>query len=136
MMKILIRLPNWLGDVVMSTAFVHGVKQLYPDAEVDVIIKKELASIATLIPGINKVHPFSKQEYSGLSGVYHFGKALRHLNYDIFFNLPHSLSSAIIAWACGANQRVGFKKEGGFFLLTHSYKKPFNVHRVNEYLSL
>ncbi|MDB5062419.1 MAG: rfaF [Mucilaginibacter sp.] len=135
-MKILIRLPNWLGDVVMSTAFVNAVKQLYPNAQVDAIIKKELASIAALIPGINKVHPFSKQEYSGLSGVYHFGKALRPLKYDIFFNLPHSLSSAIIAWACGAKQRVGFKKEGGFFLLTHSYKKPLNVHRVNEYISL
>ncbi|MDB5001077.1 MAG: rfaF [Mucilaginibacter sp.] len=135
-MKILIRLPNWLGDVVMSTAFVNAVKQLYPNAQVDAIIKKELASIAALIPGINKVHPFSKQEYSGLNGVYHFGKALRPLKYDIFFNLPHSLSSAIIAWACGAKQRVGFKKEGGFFLLTHSYKKPLNVHRVNEYISL
>jgi heptosyltransferase-2 len=135
-MKILIRLPNWLGDVVMSIAFVNGVKQLYPDAQVDVIIKKELADVATLIPGINKVHPFSKQEHSGLTGVYHFGKALRNLKYDIFFNLPHSLSSAIIAWACSAKQRVGFKKEGGFFLLTHSYKKPLNVHRVNEYISL
>jgi lipopolysaccharide heptosyltransferase II len=135
-LKILIRLPNWLGDVVMSTAFVNAVKQLYPDAQVDVIIKKELAGIAALIPGINKVHLFSKQEYSGLSGVYHFGKALRRLKYDIFFNLPHSLSSGIIAWASGAKQRVGFKKEGGFFLLTHSYNKPLNIHRVNEYIYL
>ena len=31
-MKILIRLPNWLGDVVMSTAFIAGVRQFYPDA--------------------------------------------------------------------------------------------------------
>jgi heptosyltransferase-2 len=36
-MKILIRLPNWLGDVVMSTAFIHAVRQFYPDALVDVI---------------------------------------------------------------------------------------------------
>ena len=135
-LKILIRLPNWLGDVVMSTAFVSAVKQLYPDAQVDVIIKKDLANIAALIPGINKVHPFSKQEHSGLSGVYHFGKALSRLEYDVFFNLPHSLSSAILAWACGAKKRVGFKKEGGFFLMTNSYKKPVNVHRVNEYISL
>jgi heptosyltransferase-2 len=53
-MKILVRLPNWLGDVVMSTAFVGAVKQLYPDAQVDVIIKKELSAIASLIPGINQ----------------------------------------------------------------------------------
>ena len=47
-MKILIRLPNWLGDVVMSTAFVGAVRQFYPDAQVDVILKKELGGIATL----------------------------------------------------------------------------------------
>jgi len=38
-MKILIRLPNWLGDVVMSTAFVSAVRGLYPEASIDVIIK-------------------------------------------------------------------------------------------------
>jgi heptosyltransferase-2 len=47
-------LPNWLGDVVMSTAFVNAVRQLYPDASIDVIIKKELGGIASLIPGLNK----------------------------------------------------------------------------------
>jgi heptosyltransferase-2 len=135
-MKILIRLPNWLGDVVMSTAFVNAVRQLYPDASVDVIIKKELGGIASLIPGLNNIHLFSKQEYNGLSGVYRFGKSLRTRQYDIYFNLPHSLSSFVMAWASGAKQRVGFNKEGGFFLLTRSFKKPANLHRVDEYISL
>jgi heptosyltransferase-2 len=135
-MKILIRLPNWLGDVVMSTAFINAVKQLYPGASIDVIIKKELGGIASLIPGLNNIHLFSKQEHSGLSGVYRFGKTLRSQQYDIYFNLPHSLSSFVMAWASGAKQRVGFNKEGGFFLLTRSVKKPFNLHRVDEYVSL
>jgi lipopolysaccharide heptosyltransferase II len=135
-MKILIRLPNWLGDVVMSTAFINAVKQLYPDALVDVILKKELEGIAALIPGLNKVHLFSRQEYSGLSGVMRFGKALKTEHYDLFFNLPHSLSSMVMGWATRARQRIGFNKEGGFFMLTHHFKKPANVHRVNEYLSL
>jgi heptosyltransferase-2 len=135
-MKILVRLPNWLGDVVMSTAFLGAVKQLYPGAFVDVIIKKELGSVAALIPGINKTHIFSKQEYSGLSGVYRFGKTLKADQYDIFFNLPHSLSSFVMAWASGAKQCVGFNHEGGFFLMSRSYKKPVGLHRVDEYISL
>ncbi|MBD1392530.1 glycosyltransferase family 9 protein [Mucilaginibacter glaciei] len=135
-LKILIRLPNWLGDVVMSTAFVRAVKQFYPDATVDIIIKQELASIAALIPGVNRVFSFSKKQNSGLSGVFHFGKALRKHQYDIFFNLPHSLSSAVLAWSTRAKKRVGFNKEGGFFLMTRSYKKPLKLHRVEEYLSL
>jgi heptosyltransferase-2 len=134
--KILIRLPNWLGDVVMSTAFVNAVRKIYPDASIDVIIKKELGAIASLIPRLNHIHLFSKQDYSGLSGVYRFGKSLRAKQYDIFFNLPHSLSSFVMAWASGAKQRVGFNKEGGMFLLTRSFKKPANLHRVDEYVYL
>jgi len=135
-MKILIRLPNWLGDVVMSTAFINAVRQLYPDATVDVIIKKELGSIASLIPGINNIHLFSKQDHNGLGGVYRFGKSMRAKQYDLYFNLPHSLSSFVMAWASGAKQRIGFNKEGGFFLLTRSFKKPANLHRADEYVSL
>lgn len=135
-MKILIRLPNWLGDVVMSTAFIAAVKQLYPDALVDVIVKQELIGIASLIPGLTNIHSFSKKEYSGLSGVYRFGKSLRNENYDLFFSLPNSISAAVMGWATGAKQRVGFGKEGGFFLLTKVGKKPKGTHRVDEYLAL
>ncbi len=135
-MKILIRLPNWLGDVVMSTAFVGAVKQLYPDALVDVIIKKELGGIASLIPGLNKVLLFSKQEYPGLAGVYRFGKTLQAGKYDLFFCLPDSLSSAVMGWATRAKKRIGFGKEGRFFLMTDTFKKPANLHRTDEYISL
>ncbi|WP_295674205.1 glycosyltransferase family 9 protein [uncultured Mucilaginibacter sp.] len=135
-MKILIRLPNWLGDVVMSTAFVSAVRELYPEATIDVIIKKEFVAIASLIPGLRKVHSFSKQENKGLAGVFRFGKKLRAENYDLFFNLPESLSSLVMGWATRANHRVGFGKEGGFFLLTRHFKKPENIHRVDEYISL
>lgn len=135
-MKILLRLPNWLGDVVMSTAFVAAVQELYPGAKIDVIVKKELVGIAVLIPGLNKVYSFSKQENKGLSGVYRFGKNLRAEKYDIFFNLPSSLSSIVLAWATRSKKRVGYGKEGGSFMLTSSFKPPQNVHRVEEYISL
>jgi lipopolysaccharide heptosyltransferase II len=135
-MKILIRLPNWLGDVVMSTAFINAVKELYPDARVDVIIKKELSGVAFFQPGLGTIHPFSKQEHKGLTGVFRFGKKLRDEKHDLFFNLPTSLSSLVLAWATGAKKRVGFDKGGGFFLLTNVYKRPLNVHRVDEFISL
>jgi len=135
-MKILIRLPNWLGDVVMSTAFINAVRQLYFDARIDVIIKKELSSIASLIQGIDTIHSFSKHDNPGLGGVYRFGKSLRAENYDLFFTLPDSLSAAVMGKATGAKKRVGFSKEGGFFLLTKVCRRPKNAHRVDEYLSI
>ena len=135
-MKILIRLPNWLGDVVMSTAFVGSVRRVYPDAQVDVIIKWELSGIASLIPGLHAIHSFSKHDYKGLGGVFRFGKSLKSEKYDLFFNLPASLSSLVMGWATGSKKRIGFKNEGGIFLLSKSYNAPTNVHRVDEYISL
>jgi lipopolysaccharide heptosyltransferase II len=135
-MKILIRLPNWLGDVVMASAFVSSVKQVYPGALIDVIIKKDLLGIAELIAGLNIIYPFSKQDYPGVRGVYKFGRVLRHEKYDLFFNLPASLSSVIMARATGAMQRVGFKNEGGSLLLTNAFKKPVGMHRADEYIYL
>jgi lipopolysaccharide heptosyltransferase II len=135
-MKILIRLPNWLGDVVMSTAFVSALRRIYPDAQIDVIIKKDLGGIASLIPGLRRVHLFSRQAYPGLSGVYRFGKTLQAEKYDLFFCLPDSLSSGVMGWATKAKKRIGFGKEGRFFLMTNTYKKPANLHRTDEYISL
>ncbi|MFD0763843.1 glycosyltransferase family 9 protein [Mucilaginibacter lutimaris] len=132
----MIRLPNWLGDVVMSTAFINAVRQLYPDSLIDVIIKKELGSIAALIPGLNNIYLFSKEEHKGLGGVFRFGRSLRKGQYNIFLNLPHSLSSFVMARASGAKQRVGFSKEGGMFLLTRPVTKPANLHRVDGYIYL
>ncbi len=135
-MKILVRLPNWLGDGVMSTAFINAVKEIYPDADLDIIIKKELVGISPFIAGVNKVHTFSKKEYKGLSGVYRYGKKLRTEGYDLAFNLPASLSSLLMLWATRAKKRIGFRKEGGIFFLTNAYQKPGGLHRVDEYLSL
>src|ERR1700744_3085066 len=135
-LKILVRLPNWLGDVGMSSAFIDALFRIYPDASVDVIIKKELAGISALIPSIQNVFPFSKQDYKGLEGAYRFGKQLRYKEYDLFFNLPASLSSIAMAWATGAKKRIGFAEEGGRFLLTNAYRRPADVHRVDEYVSL
>lgn len=49
-MNILIRLPNWLGDMVMSTAFVQAVKNEYPAATVDVIAKKGIDFLLDYFP--------------------------------------------------------------------------------------
>ena len=135
-LKVLIRLPNWLGDVVMSSAFIGAVRKLYPEAIVDVIVKKELSDVAAMIPGVGHIHRFSKQEYKGLAGAYRFGKKLKTGKYDLYFNLPQSLSSQVMAWASGCKRRVGFMKEGSLFLMTDSFKKPENAHRVAEYVSL
>ena len=134
---ILIRLPNWLGDMVMSTAFVKAVQQQYPGAAIDVIVKKGIDFLLDYFPPHHQRFVFNKDEYPGLTGAYKFGKQIRQQKkYDIFFCLPNSFSSAVMAQAVGAAKKVGYKKELRSVLLTNAYSKQKGLHRVEEYVDL
>lgn len=136
-MNILIRLPNWLGDVVMSLPFIERVKEIYPAAAIEVIVKKGLEPVLENIKSVNAIHSFSKAEYKGLQGVYKYGRMLGASKvYDIFFCLPGSFSAAFMAYGTKAKVRIGYKNEMRSLLLTHSYKKPQGLHRVEEYVAL
>lgn len=136
-MKILVRLPNWLGDMVMSVAFLKQLSALYPDAEIYVVVKKGLEELLPFFPRATGVFLFSKKEYSGIGGVWKFGREIRQQQkFDLFFCLPNSFSSAWMGMASGARQRIGYRNELRSFLLTNVYKKPVGFHRVEEYLEL
>lgn len=136
-MRILIRLPNWLGDLVMSTAFVRALSEAMPDAQIDVIIKKGIDTVVDYLPGIRKKWVFSKEEYSGLKGAWQYGKMVgREVRPDVFYCLPDSFSSAVMAMASGAKKRYGYKKELRSFLLTDTATKNASLHRVDQYLQM
>jgi heptosyltransferase-2 len=136
-MNILIRLPNWLGDMVMSIYFVREVQKQYPEASVSVIAKKGLDGLLEYFPPTKHRFIFSKEEYKGISGLYRFGRKIRSTEpFDIFFCLPDSFSSAFMGWAAGAKQRIGYKNEGRNFLLTQRYARDKQPHRIIQYLQL
>lgn len=136
-MNILVRLPNWLGDMVMSMYFVRALRQQYPNARITVIVKKGLEGLLPSFHDINDHFIFSKEGYKGLRGLYRFGRMIKsQQQYDLFFSLPDSFSSAFMGWASGATHRVGYRNEGRNFLLTHSAVKDASLHRVEQYVAL
>lgn len=136
-MKILVRLPNWLGDMVMSVGFLNQLRQFYPAAEISVIAKKGLHQLLPLFPKTQHQFVLDKKEYKGLTGLWKFGKQIKATEtFDLFFCLPNSFSSAFMGYATGIKKRIGYRKEWRQLFLTHSYKKPENIHRAEEYVML
>lgn len=136
-MKILVRLPNWLGDMVMAVGFLNALKTFYPQAEVSVIVKKGLQGLLPLFPPVKEIFVFDKSSHKGIGGAWRYGRELgKKEKYDLFFCLPDSLSAAVMGVATGAKKRIGFKKEGRGILLTHAFTKPKNYHRAEEYAAL
>lgn len=135
--KILVRLPNWLGDMVMSVGALRQLPLFFPDAEISVIAKRGLEDLLPFFPPVKNVFVFSKEEYPGARGVWRFGKKIKQAgNFDLFFSFPDSFSSALMGYASGAKVRVGYKKEGREVLLTTAFRKPKGLHRVEEYTAL
>jgi heptosyltransferase-2 len=136
-MKILVRLPNWLGDIIMSTSFLNALKKAYPESEIDVIIKKELSDLLNYCNDIDFIYKFSKKEHPGVKGLYAFGKSInKRKKYDLFFSLPDSFSSVLLGYFTGSKIRIGYKNEFRNLLLTNSYTKGKGLHRTDEYLEL
>jgi len=136
--NILVRLPNWLGDMVMAYPFLDSLRRTYPDAAIDIITKKGLETLVPHFGKFNKVIPFSKKEFPGLRGVYRFGKLLGKATiYDLFICLPDSFSAAVMGYATGARHRMGYRKELRQWMLTHSFNFPSEgTHRSEVYLNL
>ena len=135
--KILVRLPNWLGDMVMSVGFLHQLPHFFPDAEISVIAKKGIHELLPYFPTTNHQFIFSKDEYKGFKGLMKFGKSIRNIeHFDYFFCLPNSFSTAMAGFATGAKKRIGYRKELRHVFLTNSYSIPKNLHRVEEYIHL
>ena len=44
-MKIIIRMPNWLGDAVMATPLLSITKELWPESEITVVSKAGLTPL-------------------------------------------------------------------------------------------
>ena len=135
-MRALIRLPNWLGDLIMSLGFMHALRDVF-EQPVDVVVKKELATLVPYFPHVDTIYSFEKSKHYSLYKSYMYGNQIRKRGtYSHFITLPNSFSSAWIGFATGIGTRIGFRREARGFLLTHAYRVPKNLHRAEEYVFL
>lgn len=131
--KILIRTPNWLGDLMMSTAFIRAVLQRYPNTEVDLIVKQGFETLP--LPQRGKILPYDKRktDYST------FIQTLKNQQYQRVYILPPSFSSAWMCFRAGIPERVGYAGEFRSWLLKPAarFNQPARtIHLVQEYLNL
>jgi len=135
-LKIAIRIPNWIGDAVLSTSFLHFTKKYFPDCELYLIMRKKVADVFNNNPHFDNIIIIDDKRNGILSSIYE-GLRLRKYRFDIFFILPDSFSSAMVAYFSGAAIRIGYKNEGRSFMLNLGIREPIKViHRVYKYLNL
>ncbi|MFH1994628.1 MAG: lipopolysaccharide heptosyltransferase II, partial [Nitrospinota bacterium] len=121
--NILVREPNWIGDIMMSTPAIHALRESFPNSRISVLIKKGLAPLLEGNGDIDEIISFSPEGLSPLSRI-SFYRDLKERDFDLALLFTNSFESALAAWLAGAKIRLGYRKDMRNLLLTHPVPLP------------
>lgn len=132
--KILVRLPNWLGDAVMASAVLSQIHELFDHPQVYVTGPGFICDLFKSDPRVAAVFAYRPKGWQKYNPFHPQLKAMRKEKFDLAIVLTQSISSAWQIWCTRAKERLGFSNEGRFFLLTHAL--PFPQERETQHLVL
>ncbi len=114
--RVFIRLPNWLGDVVMALPLLRALRAARPDAELTLIGKAAFAPLVSRWDVCDRYEPLPPR---GAGYFLHF-RRLRHRYPDTYVLFTNSARGDLEARLTGAPQRFGIVCPGK--------RRPFLSH--------
>ena len=102
--RILVRLPNWVGDVVMATPALAALRAAHPGAE---IVAEGRPYLAGLVRGLASVNRFLPEVRATSGRV----RALRGERFDWAVLLPDSVRSALAPFLARVPVRAGYARD-------------------------
>ena len=136
--NILVILPSWIGDTIMSQSLLFELKRIHENCNIDVIARPYISELIDLIPEINKkIFLDIKHGSLGLLERLNVVKEIKKNRYTDAYILPNSFKSALLPWLAGIPNRIGYSTELRNMLLTKKYKyKKHERTMVERYLHL
>lgn len=138
--NIIIRMPNWLGDLVMATPILADVRAQWPDVRITAMAQSNVGQLLTQDPHVDELFLFQRP-----NGWIHRHHPLNIINdlakghYDLGLLLTNSFSSAWWFWRGEVRNRIGYAKHGRSLLLNNAVPFSKNVekqHLVKTYKEL
>lgn len=138
--NIIVRMPNWIGDMVMATPILTDLRKAFPNSRITAMCRSPVCDLLREDPEIDELFCFSKtSSFSRRSEKKNIIERLRQGKYDLGVLLTHSLSSAWWFWQGNVKTRLGYDCNGRRFFLSCPVALPENVekqHLVVTYKNL
>ena len=142
--KILVMRYRFIGDTLLTVPFLRNLRYAYPDAQIDMLVAPVSGEIIEDCPYVDnfiyydttKKHRYENKNGQEKKDFWHYVKLLKKEKYDKAYVLKRSLSSAILAFAIGAKERIGFDTEGRGFLLTKKISYAPQKHEIECFLDV
>ncbi len=115
--RIVIFLPNWVGDAVMFTPTLRAIRRQFADSELALVARPGPAAV--LSP-----NPWTENIILHRGGLLALAWKLRRGRYDLAVLGPNSFRSALAARLGQATKILGYDRDGRGFLLTDGLAAP------------
>ncbi|HDJ24027.1 MAG TPA: lipopolysaccharide heptosyltransferase II [Candidatus Aminicenantes bacterium] len=134
-MKILVRVPNWLGDAVLA---IPAIKDLHYNFSHDQIVIMGQPWAQDLYSPLGFISEFvSLGKINHLRDFFSFAQNLHQQQFELGLLLTNSFSSAFLFSLARIPQRWGYSQDGRRLLLTRAPSPPAGpVHQVEYYRQL
>ena len=141
--RILVVQLDHLGDAVLTSPLLAGLRTAYPGAAIDVLASPSNHEVFQADPDVNRVCLATKTwferrrgHWAMLSAVWSLGRALRKGGYDLGIDVRGDILTVLVLTLAGIPRRVGWAMGGGGFLLTDVADWIPGRHEVNSRLAL
>jgi len=136
-MKILIIQTGFLGDIILSTPVIRGVKDLYPDSEIYFLTTPAGRLLIENDPLVNEVIVYDKRgNERGLKGIFKTAKRINNLKFDRVYSLHKSFRTSLMLFLTDINHKTGFKKAKLSFIYNVRETRNIEDHDAIRNLSI
>lgn len=119
--KILVFVPNWVGDVVMATPCLRAIRRHFGRARIVHLCRPYVTDVLDGTTFADEVVLWPSPAVSGpgqIAGAGRLVHLLRPQRFDLAILLTNSFRSALMARLIGAPRRVGYARDARSWLLT------------------
>lgn len=136
-MKILIVQTSFLGDTILSTPVIEGIKTLHPDAELWMMTTPLSSQLVKHDPLLSGVIPFDKRGSSkGIKGLRAMASTIKSMGFHRVYSLHRSIRTSVMLAMAGIPERFGFSNAKGRFLYHRTFHRNPEVHDVLRNLAI
>lgn len=120
-LRLLVVLPNWVGDLVMATPALRLLRQSLRGSFIGGLCRP---GGDELLEGLDLLDEVHVERGGGVFGPKFIAARIRPRMYDTALLLTNSFSTALVARIAGIPRRVGYNRDGRGFLLTEKLVAP------------
>lgn len=117
MQKILVVQTAFIGDVVLATGLLEKLHKFYPDASIDIMVRKGNEALFTGHPFLHEVLVWDKKQgkYRQLLRLL---QKIRRTRYDVLVNVQRFAATGFLTAFSRARRTIGFDKNPFSFLFS------------------